>query len=381
MPDLASLARRGYLPESVLLVVIGLVAGHAFPALRSYVSADLMLFVLVPGLVFDAAFDIEWRVVRGVLPALVGLAGPGVVVSAFVVALALQTQALVPFTLAFTIGAITAATDPVAVVATLERLRMPARLRTLIEGESLLNDGTGLVLVAIAVDVALSTPAAGVEPLVLVGIFLGTTVASVAVGVAVGLVGAIVARAARLPLVAFLVTFAVAYATFAVQQTVGLSGVLATVVAATTLGNVLRGSWSDRVLAQRIDRTWSGIAYALSAVTFLAIGLVIDLPSLADMAGPIGVGVVAVIAARALIVYVPFAVLRPDVPLGWAHVLTWSGLRGAIAFAATLALPVALPRRLDVQEIAFGIVLVTLVAQALLAPALVRRAVPPGGDD
>jgi CPA1 family monovalent cation:H+ antiporter len=152
--------------------------------------------------------------------------------------------------------------------------------------------------------------------------------------------------------------------------------VLATVIGATTLGTLLRRSWSDHVLAERIDRTWSGIAFALSAVTFFAIGVVIDLPSLGGMLGPIAVGVVAVVAARALIVYVPFVLFRPRVPVGWAHVLVWSGLRGAIAFAAALALPIAFPRRLDVQEIAFGIVLVTLVVQALLAPALVRAAIP-----
>ena len=371
MPDVAGIVRRGFIPGSILVLAIGLVVGHAFPSLRSYISADLVLFVLVPGLVFDAAFDIEWRVARRLLPALVGLAVPGVIVSSLVVAFALRPQGL-PFELAFTVGAITAATDPVAVVATLTRLDMPHRLRTLVEGESLLNDGTGLVLVALAIEAATGTFDVTEGAL----LFVITVIVSVAGGVAMGVIGALVVRGSRFSLVAFIVTVVLAYATFGLAQATGLSGVLATVVGATTLGTLLRRSWSDHVLAERIDRTWSGIAFALSGVTFFAIGLVIDLPSLGDMLGPIAVGVVAVVAARALIVYVPWALLRPPVPLGWAHVLVGSGLRGAIAFAAALALPVAFPRRLDVQEIAFGIVLVTLVAQALLAPALVRAAVP-----
>lgn len=370
MPDIAGLARRAYIPESVFVLAIGLVVGHAFPSLRSYVSAELVLFVLVPGLVFDAAFDIEWTVARRLLPALIGLAVPGVIVSAFVVALALNAE--LPFAIAFTIGAITAATDPVAVVATLTRLDMPHRLRTLVEGESLLNDGTGLVLVALAIEAATGAFDVGEGAL----LFVITIVVSVAAGIAMGLVGSLVVRGSRSSFLAFLVTLALAYGTFAVAQVAGLSGVLATVIGATTLGTLLRRSWSDHVLAERIDRTWSGIAFALSAVTFFAIGVVIDLPSLGGMLGPIAVGVVAVVAARALIVYVPFVLFRPRVPVGWAHVLVWSGLRGAIAFAAALALPIAFPRRLDVQEIAFGIVLVTLVVQALLAPALVRAAIP-----
>lgn len=372
MPDFAGFARRAYIPESVFLLAVGLVVGHAFPSLRSYMSAELVLFVLVPGLVFDAAFDIEWTVARRLLPALIGLAIPGVFISAFVVAIALSSQLLLPFAIAFTIGAITAATDPVAVVATLTRLDMPHRLRTLVEGESLLNDGTGLVLVALAIEAA--TGAFDVAEGAL--LFVITIVVSIAAGIAMGLVGSLVVRGSRSSFVAFLVTLVLAYGTFAVAQLAGLSGVLATVIGATTLGTLLRRSWSDHVLAERIDRAWSGIAFALSAVTFFAIGLVIDLPSLGGMLGPIAVGVVAVIAARALIVYVPFVIFRPRVPVGWAHVLMWSGLRGAIAFAAALALPIAFPRRLDVQEIAFGIVLVTLVAQALLAPALVRAAIP-----
>lgn len=377
MPDFAGRLRRAYIPESVLVLSVGLVVGHAFPALRSSISADLVLFVLVPGLVFDAAFDIEWAVARRLLPVLIGLAVPGVVISAVVVAFALGPQVGLPFELAFTVGAITAATDPVAVVATLTRLDMPHRLRTLVEGESLLNDGTGLVLVALAVQAATGTFDVAEGAL----LFVITIVVSVAAGVAAGIIGTFLVRGSRSPAVALLVTLALAYATFAIAQLTGLSGVLATVVGATTLGTLLRRGWSDRVLAERIDRTWSGIAFALSALTFFAIGLVIDLPSLGGMLGPIAIGVVAVIGARAVIVYVPFALLRPPVPVGWAHVLMWSGLRGAIAFAAALALPVAFPRRLEVQEIAFGIVLVTLVAQAVLAPALVRAAIPARARD
>lgn len=376
MAHLTTMVRRDYLPKSVALVLMGIVIGQVLPSTRSLISADIVLLVFVPGLVYDAALDLDWRTVRGILPALAGLAVPGVVVSAAVVAVALRFVGM-PLELAFVVGAITAATDPVAVVATLTRLRMPGRLRTLVEGESLLNDGTGLVLVALAVEAVTHGLVAGEAA----ALFLITIVVSVAVGVAAGIIGALVVRHARYPLLAFAVSLVLAYTTYAVSAAVGLSGVLATVVTATTLGNLLRRQWSDAVLAHRLDRAWAVVAFVLSALTFLSIGAVIDLPSLGDNALSIVVGVLAIIAARALIVYVPFAIARPPVPLGWAHVLFWSGLRGAIAFAAALALPVTFPQRLALQEIAFGIVFVTLVVQGATAQVVVRRALPSAGQD
>ncbi len=371
MPDVIAIVRRGYLPQSVALVLVGLLVGQLVPSTRSLISADLVLLVFVPGLVFDAAFDLEWLAVRGMLPALTGLAVPGVVVSAAVVAVGLHLIVAMPLELAFVVGAITAATDPVAVVATLTRLRMPRRLRTLIEGESLLNDGTGLVLVAIAVD----TVSRGLLPSDAIMLFLATLVVSVAAGLAAGVGGAIVIRRARRPLLAFAISVILAYATYAVSAAVGLSGVLATVVTAIALGNVLRRGWSDAVLAHRLDRAWAVVAFALSALTFLSIGAAIDLGSLGENVGPIAAGALAIVAARAVLVYVPFVLTRPPVPLGWAHVLFWSGLRGAIAFAAALALPLAFPQRLAIQETAFGIVIVTLVVQGGTAPFVVRHAI------
>lgn len=370
--------RRGYLPQSVALVLVGLLVGQLVPSTRTLISADLVLLVFVPGLVFDAAFDLEWRAVRGMLPALTGLAVPGVVVSAAIVAVGLHLIVAMPLELAFVVGAITAATDPVAVVATLTRLRMPRRLRTLIEGESLLNDGTGLVLVAIAID----SVTRGLLPGEAITLFVATIAVSVVAGVAAGIGGAFVISRARHPLLAFAISLVLAYATYAVSAAVGLSGVLATVVTAIALGNVLRRGWADAVVAHRLDRAWAIVAFALSALTFLSIGAAIDLGSLGDNVGPIAAGVVAILAARALLVYVPFAIARPRVPIGWAHVLFWSGLRGAIAFAATLALPVAFPERLAIQDTAFGIVIVTLVVQGATAPLVVRRAIArPSADD
>lgn len=369
-----AVVRRGYLPESVALVLLGLVVGQLAPAARPLISADLVLLLFVPGLVFDAAFDLDWPVVRSLLPALTGLAVPGVLVSAAAVAFALHLAAGLPLELAFVVGAITAATDPVAVVATLTRLEMPHRLRTLVEGESLLNDGTGLVLVALAVEAVRHGLVLGQA----LGLFAITIAVSVAVGAAAGAAGAALLRRVGHPSLAFTASLALAYGTYAASTTVGLSGVLATVMTAIVLGTSLRRRPTAAAVAHRLDRAWAALALVLSALTFLSIGIVIDVPSLGGALVAIAAGLVAILAARALIVYVPFAIVRPAVPVGWAHVLFWSGLRGGITLAAALALPLGFPDRPRLQEISFGIVLLTLVVQGATSSSVAKAALRSG---
>jgi len=360
--------RGAYVPESVALVIVGAAVGAFAPTARSLISADLVLLVFVPGLVFDAAFDLDWRVARALLPALIGLAVPGVLISAAAVAIGLNALAGIPFGLAFVIGAITSATDPVAVVSILTRLRIPATLRTLIEGESLLNDGTGLVLVALAV----TAVSRGLDVSTSTGVFVVTILGSIALGVLAGISGTIAVRVARHPMIAFGISVPLAYGTYALAAGIGLSGVLATVTTAAVLGNLLRRSWADAVLARQLDRGWAVIALVLSALTFLSIGVSVDVASLSASAGAIAVGVLAVVAARAIFIYLPAAII--GAPDGWALVTFWSGLRGAIAFAAALALPASLAQRSELQTVAFGIVLVTLVFFGTTAPLVIRRA-------
>jgi CPA1 family monovalent cation:H+ antiporter len=358
-------------------VLIGIAVGQLFPGVRPLISADLVLLVLVPGLIFDAAFDLSWPAVRGMVPALAGLAIPGVVVSALAVAVALNIGAGLPLGLVFVVGAITAATDPVAVVATLARLRMPHRLRTLIEGESLFNDGTGLALVAIAVRAITSDLSAADA----VASFVLGIAASAAIGLPVGIAGAWLVRLGRTAALGFVVSVIYVYAVFGVASSLSLSGVLVTVVAAMTMGHMLRATWGDAAITRDIDRAWAVIAFALSAVAFIAMGAVIELGSLVTSLGAIAIGIVAVVAARAAIVYVPYLILARNVPVGWAHVLFWSGLRGAIAFAAVLALPHDLPQRQLLQDISLGIVLFTLVVNGITAPLVIRAAIPRSPED
>lgn len=364
------------------LVLVGLAAALAFPILRLGVTPHLILGVLVPGLVFEAAFALDRRELRAVAGPLVALAIPGVLISAGVVTLVLTVAAGLPVELAFVLGAITAATDPVAVVATLARLEVPRRLRTLVEGESLLNDGTGLVLFVLALQAAGGGLGVG-EGVLRFAVILAT---SVAIGAIAGLLADRAMAAAGHAALRLAISLVLAYGAYQAADLLGLSGIVATVVGAVILGSRMRDRGDAGGAVHDLDRLWTAIAFVLTVVTLLGIGFAIDVTTLGEAAGAIAAGTAAVLGARALMVYVPLALRRAaghaEIPPGWAHVLFWSGLRGAIALAATLSLPGAIPQRPLLQQIAFGIVLVTLLVQGGAAPFVIGRALRegPGGQ-
>jgi len=371
----AALARRASLPDSVVLVIAGLLGALLFPEIALAITPGLVLGVFVPGLVFAAAYSIDWTDLRPVLGPIVALAIPGVIASAVVVAFALHLGIGLPLDLAFVVGAITAATDPVAVVATMRRLDVPRGLRTLVEGESLLNDGTGLVLFALT----LRAVQGGIGGTETAAAFVATIGVSGVVGVAGGLVAADLVRRTSERTIQLAISLVAAYGTYQLADAVGLSGILATVIAGIALGSRMRRTAGSETLVREIEDLWEVVAFVLTSLIFLLIGFAIRLPTLVTAASAIAIGTGAVVAARALLVYVPAAAVglwarTAAVPRGWAHVIFWSGLRGAIALAAALSVPTDFPDRARIQQISFGIVLVTLLVQGAGAPLVVRRA-------
>ncbi|MFL5641431.1 MAG: cation:proton antiporter [Chloroflexota bacterium] len=368
----AILVRPLRLPYTVALVIAGLLAG-LLARLAGYppvdVSPELVLLVLLPGLVFEAAYRLRLTEIRRWFGGLLLLAIPGVVISAAVVAVVLSVATGLRLDLAFIVGAMVSATDPAAVIATFKRLTVPRALSTMVDGESLLNDGTGLVLFAIAV----SAVYAPVSPLGAVTSFIGIVSVSVLIGLATGFAAAWVFRfIADDHLIELTLTVVLAYGSYVLADQVGLSGVIATVTAGIVLGNV--GINRDRAddAADAIDTVWEFIAYLLTAFVFLLVGLAIPPVRLLDSVVPIAWGILAILLGRAFVVYVLLGgssrlAVRPGladrIPGSWLHVLFWSGLRGAVAVAMALSLPLDIPERPLLQEITFGIILFTLLIQ------------------
>jgi Na+:H+ antiporter len=383
----AIVARAVRVPDTVALVIAGIAVGGLAAlggAAPIVVPHELVLIVLLPGLVFEAAYRLDLAVLRRWIGGITLLAVPGVLLSAGVVALVLNAATGLRLDLAFIVGTIVSATDPAAVVATFKRIKAPRSLATIIDGESLLNDGTGLVLFAIAVS-ALTVPiSAGDAGLA----FAGAITLSVAVGLGTGILAAGLVRLVDDHLIELMISVVLAYGSYLVADRLGLSGVLATVTAAVVLGNL-----GGRVLtpsgADAVDTVWEFLAYLLTAAVFLLVGMAIPPARLLGSLWPIAWAVVAVLVGRAIAVYLllggasrlaPLPGLAERIRTGWLHVMFWSGLRGAVAVAMALALPENVPQRAMLQEVVFGVVLFTLLVQGTTIGRVVDRSIRTGGD-
>jgi monovalent cation:H+ antiporter, CPA1 family len=385
----AIVARPLRLPYTVALVIAGLAVGALAAALGQpaiQVTPELVLIALLPGLVFEAAYRLRLDELRRWLSGLVLLAVPGVLISAAVVAAVLSAMTGLRPDLAFLAGAMVSATDPAAVVATFKPLRVSPALATIVDGESLLNDGTGLVLFAIAVQ-AVARPAGPLDATV--G-FIGTVGLSVAIGLVTGWLATRLISLVDDHLIELTISVVLAYGSYLLADQFGLSGVISTVVAAIILGNLGPGRSMTETGADAIDTVWEFLAFLLTAVVFLLIGLAIPPAGLLASIGPIAWAIVGILVGRAVVVYLllggasrlaPLPGLASRVPADWLHVLFWGGLRGAVAVAMALALPADMPQRALLQEITFGVVLFTLLVQGTTVGRVVawssQRSPPP----
>ncbi len=371
----ALVARRSALPYTVALVLAGLGISVLFPSTQVGITPELILAVLLPGLVFEAAYKIDLGELRRSFGAVAVLAAPGVLITAGVVAVTVSTVTGLDFSRAFLLGAMISATDPVAVVSLFKRLHAPRRLATVVESESLLNDGTGVVLFAIALR-AISEPVSIADGALS---FVLTVVVSAVIGVIAGTVAERLMHLADDHLIEIAISVVAAYGTYLVADRIHESGIIATVVVGLVLGSEGGAHGLSRRTREALDITWEFVAFLLTALTFLLMGLAIS-PDLLDRAAPVIVaGFVAITAARALVVYgvigfggrvLPRATAAP---VGYLHVMFWAGLRGAVAIALALALPTSLIDRDLLQGAVYGVVLITLLVQGTTAGLVVRR--------
>jgi len=374
------LARRLRVPLTVLLAVTGSAAaglGRSYgitSPLEGETFEEVLVFVFLPVLVFAASLGLSVRAFLRDLLAILVLAVVALVVSTALVGTALSSGLDLALPVALLFGALISATDPVAVVAVFQELGVPRRLLTLVEGESLLNDGVAIVAYEILVVAALGgtvSVAGGVGDFLLV--FAGGT----ALGLLLGLVAAAVLP--WLPaLPAATLSLAVAYGSFVLADDVlGFSGVMATVSAGLVLG-ALAPSRASAEVRQTWATLWESLDYVANAVLFLLIGLAIDPVLLADHAGAIGLAVVVVLLARPLAVLPLVAGLERFAGITRVGrrneaVLVWGGLRGGVALALALALPAALADRDALVAMTGGVVLATLLVNATTIGWLVRR--------
>lgn len=362
--------RARVLPYPVVLaaagVAIGLLPGGQFPR----IGGTAILLAFVPGLIFEAALTLDLEELwRRVIP--IGLlATAGVALT--VVLVGSLTHFLIGFSWAsaMLLGAILATTDPIAVVSLLRRLKAPAGLAAILEGESLFNDGTGVAVFAAVLATILSgAPSLGDATVRFLELTLGGTV----IGLLVGFLGLALLRFAEDAPLEILATLVIAYGSYLAADLLHASGIVAVVVAGIVVARY--GARIGRLHGPQLIGFWNLLAFVLNAVLFILVGAALPAWTLAPVAWLILTAFAIMVVVRAVPVYglLGLSALRPPpIPWRWRHLTFWAGLRGALSVA--LALSVAGLARVDsrVSLVAYGVVLLSLVVQGALTASVMR---------
>jgi CPA1 family monovalent cation:H+ antiporter len=367
------------IPYTVALVVAGLVLALLPQAPHVQLTPSLILTIFLPVLLFYGAYNLELTALRAEALAITLLAAPGVILTAGLVGAALHLAAGLPWLAALLFGSIVAATDPVAVLALFGELRAPRRLTALVSGESLFNDGAALVVFATLLGIA---TAGTVDAGTTVARFLIEAGGGLLLGAGVGWLGSLALQRVDDALLETTLTLIMAYGGYLLADHLGSSGPLETVAAGVLLGRRGTQVMSPTTRAQA-HAIWEFLDFLANSLVFLLMGLAlrpigqVTLTRLGwGVWWPLLVAIVAVSVVRVAVVWAVGLLLARSGrswPPGWRRVLSWSGLRGAVSFAAALSLPPRLPERDLLLTLTFGIVLFTILVQGgTLRPLLER---------
>jgi monovalent cation/hydrogen antiporter len=382
-------ARRLRLPPAAMFVLGGIVLALLPGTPEVELDPDLALVLFLPPLLLASAFFTVWRDFRANLRIILQLALGAVAFTTLVVGVVahLVVPAL-PWAACFALGAIVSPPDAVAAKAVLQGLRLPHRMVVLLEGESLVNDASGLVLFRLAVAASLTgTFSAGAAAVSFVVLAAG----GVAAGLVFGAAASLLLKRLRDPTLGILGSLLVAWTSYIGAEAIEVSGVLCTVTCGLVMG------WRQHTILTATTRTharvvWEVVVFVLESMVFILIGL--SLRGVLHRLGGFGADnpVMSLLPAVAAIVmavilsrfawifpatYLPRWLLPalhrhdpappPAVPL----VMSWAGMRGVVSLAAALALPEHFPGRDFILATTFAVILVTVLVQgATLAPLI-----------
>ncbi|MFT4712130.1 MAG: CPA1 family monovalent cation:H+ antiporter [Candidatus Azotimanducaceae bacterium] len=386
-----AVSKKLKVPFTVLLVVVGAsisfisetFADENIAVLKMLeglsLSPDLILYVFLPTLIFESAFNLNARQLWQNIVPILTLAVPGLLLSTGVIAGVLLLATSIPLLPALLLGAILSATDPVAVIALFKQLGAPKRLAILVEGESLLNDATAIVLASILIAaISLDAGAHKTSSISAVVEFLAVFLGGLIVGWVLGIVTAILLGMVRADVyIETTLTTILAYTSFLIaEQVFHVSGVVAVVAAGLTLGSWGRIKISPSV-RQYIDHFWEYMSFVATALIFLMVGMRVNLEELLASSNVLPWVVFGMLLSRAIVVYgmIPLSNKLPgreSTNRAYQTVMYWGGLRGAIALALVLSIPAFEYSELFIALV-MGAVLFTLIVQGLSIEWLVAR--------
>ena len=388
------IARRFRMPPAAAFILGGITLALIPSAPDIELDPDLVLVLFLPPLLLSGAYFTVWRDFRANLRIILQLAIGAVVFTTAAVGVVVHWMVpSLPWSACFALGAIVSPPDAVAAKAVLQRISLPPRVTVLLEGESLVNDATGLVLFRFAVAAALTgTFSAGSA----VATFGALAIGGIAVGMAFGWLVTRWLHRVQDPTLAILTTFLVAWVSYIVGEHLHVSGVLSTVTCGLVMG------WTQHTVLTAATRTqagavWEVVTFVLESLIFVLIGLSLR-GVLSRLGGnvhaldsliPAGLATIGtVIIARFIWIvlgtYIPRALVPslrrsdPYPPLAIPIIMSWAGMRGVVSLAAALALPQDFVGRDFLLATTFAVILVTVLVQGSTLGPLIRWLRPEG---
>ncbi|OQK15884.1 hypothetical protein AU255_16985 [Methyloprofundus sedimenti] len=375
-----SLCRHLPIPYTVLLVILGMAVNyfandvqilnlHHFS--QFHLTSELVLYIFLPALVFESALSLDARaLMKNIVPILM-MAIVGMLVSVALVGFGVWWSLSLPLVVALLFASLISATDPVAVISLFKELGVSKRLNVLVEGESLMNDATAIVLFNILMMLLVEDNFSFANGLQAAGEFFKVFLGGIVVGICTGIiVSELLVRLFHgnqsIPVVLSLV---LAYFSFIfAEHELHVSGVMSVLAAAITL-NIAALSRLSKQTIDSIHDTWKFIVLICNSLLFIMIGLSVDIVQLADFWHAILWVVIAVYIARAVSVYVLIPLTTRSFSLAqisWSerHIMWWGGLKGGLAIAIVMSIPEAMPEKPLLISLTLGVVLVSLLVNA-----------------
>ncbi len=335
-------------------------------------TPEIIFTLFLPALLFEAGININVRHLRQNLAPIALLAVAGVIIATLSTGLAAHFFVGLPITVALLFGALIAATDPISVLALFKDVGVTKRLSVVVEGESLFNDGTAVVLFQFLL---LGAVTGHLNLLGGAGRFVFVVLGGAALGLVLGFVISKLTERVDDPRIEITLSTILAYGAYLTAEYAHVSGVIATVAAGLMIGNY--GAEIGMTARTRVAlwAFWSYVAFVINSLVFLLIGIEVHVADLLKNWWAILLAIFAVLLGRVVAVYGLTPISNrfgEKIPLAWQHVLVWGGLHGGVSMALALSLAPDFPYRGKIMAMTFGVVAFSIIVQGLTMKPLLR---------